>query len=115
MMKLIKKEVLNNYECYRVGYCELQYLLYYAKAIGYTSGVYGWNADIYLFDNLAIVTGYRPFGQQINSELVKKYEEKARKIVHNYDVSYVSYYKYEQRRKKVNKLIEKFIEEVKGA
>lgn len=108
MMKLTRKEVLNNYKCYQVGYCELQYLLYYKNAVGYTSGVYGWNADIYIFDNIAIVTGYRPFGQHISSELIKKYEQKAQKIVDNYELSY------EQKKKKVNKLLEKFIEEVKG-
>ena len=73
-MKLTKKEVQTNYCCYSVGYCRLQHLLYYAKAVGYTAGVYGWNADIYLFNDLAIVTGNRPFGQQINPELIKKYE-----------------------------------------
>lgn len=109
MMKLTKKEVLNNYECYRVGYCELQHLLYYHNAIGYTAGFYGWNADIHLFNNIAIVTGYSPFGRKIDHALARKYEEKARKIIDNYDLSY------EQKKKKVNRLLEKFIEEVKGA
>ena len=106
-IKFTRKEVQSNYWCYSVDYGKLQHSLSYTKSAGYTSGVYGWNADIYLFDDLAIVTGYRPFGEHINPKLVKKYEEKARKIVDNYDLTY------EQKKKKVNRLLEKFIEEVK--
>ena len=108
-MKLTRKEVLNSFKCYQVGYCELQYLLRYISADGYTAGVYGWNADIYIFDNIALVTGSHPFGREINHETARKYEQKARKIVDNYDLSY------EQKKKKTNKLLEKFIEEVKEA
>ena len=47
----------------RVYYCDLQYLLRRESRIGYTAGVYGWNADVYDVGNgVAIVTGYRPFG-----------------------------------------------------
>ena len=106
-MKLTKKEVLNNYKCYEVGYCELQYLLHYKNAVGYTSGVYGWNADIYIFDNIALVTGYRPFGQEIDHALARKYEQKAMKIADNYKLTY------EQRKRKINNLLNKFIEEIK--
>lgn len=46
-----------------IGYCDLQYLLRKESRIGYTAGVYGWNADVYDVGNgVAIVTGYRPFG-----------------------------------------------------
>ena len=66
-IKLTKKDIQSNYWCYSVNDGKLQYLLSYTKSAGYTSGVYGWNADIYLFycDDIAIVTGYRPFGEHI--------------------------------------------------
>ena len=46
-----------------VPYCGLQDLLRYETPWCYTSGIYGWNADVYIitFDT-CIVTGYRPFG-----------------------------------------------------
>lgn len=110
MMKLTKKEVLNDYKCYAVGYCELQYLLHYRNATGYTAGIYGWNADIYLFycDDIAIVTGFRPFGRGINPELTTKYEEKAMEIACDWKLNY------KEKEIKINKLLKKFIEEVKG-
>lgn len=47
----------------KVGYCELQHLLAYVDPDYYTAGVYGWNSDVYLLsEGIAIVTGYRPFG-----------------------------------------------------
>ena len=46
-----------------VPYCGLQDLLRYESPIWFTSGLYGWNADVYIIDyNTCIVTGYRPFG-----------------------------------------------------
>ena len=46
-----------------VPYCGLQDLLKYESPSWFTSGIYGWNADVYIIDiNTCIVTGYRPFG-----------------------------------------------------
>ena len=46
-----------------VPYCGLQDLLRYESPCWFTSGIYGWNADVYMIDiNTCIVTGYRPFG-----------------------------------------------------
>ena len=106
MLHFTRKEIKENYFTYEAGYCELQYLLRYKNAIGNNLGIYGWNCDIYIFDDIAIVTGYRPFGQRINPELTKKYEQKANKIANNYELSY------EQRKRKINNLLNKFIEEV---
>ena len=54
------KEGFKNIIC--VDCCGLQYLLNYKEPTYYTSGIYGWNADIYVVDhNTVIVTGYRPF------------------------------------------------------
>ena len=61
--KITKKELKENYRCVYVGYCDLQYLLRNCSPIAYNSGVYGWNYDVYTFEqystNIAICTGYR--------------------------------------------------------
>ena len=75
------KSIRMNYNCYAVGYCELYHLLRYLKPQHYTAGVYGWNADIYIIGNSAIVTGYRPFGKKVDHSLCKGYDEKARKVL----------------------------------
>ena len=47
-------------------------------AAAYTSGTYGWNADIYDVNGVALVTGYRPFGRAVDRELVDRFEKLAR-------------------------------------
>lgn len=61
--------VTRKYVCERftniisVPYCALQDLLRYESPCFFTSGIYGWNADVYMIDfDTCIVTGYRPFG-----------------------------------------------------
>lgn len=88
-----------------VGYCDLQYLLKYKDADFYTCGTYGWKADIYKIDrSTVIVTGYSPFGNIRNYDLVKKYEEKARKISLSGD--------YKNEPKKLERLLQKFVDEI---
>lgn len=99
------KEGFKNIIC--VGYCELQHLLNCKDPEYYTSGTYGWNANIYkINNNTVIVTGYRPFGKISNWKLVKKYEEKACKIDHDWDIPY------KEKTKKLEKLLQKFIDEI---
>lgn len=60
-----------------VGYGELQALLRYHSPVAYTSGVYGWNFDIYEVNGLTICTGYRGMpGRRANN--VRKYEQAAK-------------------------------------
>lgn len=107
-MELKKKDVMENYFTIPIGYCDLQRLLRYENKIGYTCGVYGWNADIYVLDNVAIVTGYRPFGEWERPQgIVKKYEDKAKKILDDNRL------KWETQRDKLHKLLEKFVQEVR--
>lgn len=107
-IKTTKKEIEKNYEnkvC--VPYCGLQYLLYFKSPEFYTSGVYGWNADIFQYNyNTAIITGYRPFGNIENYEIVEKYETKAKKIVLDKNISHT------EKKNILDKLIENFINEV---
>lgn len=68
-----------------VPYCRLYWLLSRREPYWYTCGVYGWNADVYnagYHDGsaVAIVTGYRPFGNIAPSyELCRIYEILAEK------------------------------------
>lgn len=66
---MAKMNVTRKYVCssfttiISVPYCALQDLLKYESPAWFTSGIYGWNADVYMIDfNTCIVTGYRPFG-----------------------------------------------------
>lgn len=107
-VKVTEKQIKENYyKIISIGYCNAQYLLKDMEPRYYTCGVNGWKADIYhIENNLAIATGYAPFGNIKDYDLMKKYEDKARKIWNNYDL------KYEQRAKKVEKLRSKYIKEL---
>ena len=89
-----------------VGYCDLCHLLRYRDADAYTCGVYGWNADIHMFGNVTVVTGYRPFGNYSNYDLVEEYEQKADKIATDYQVDW------ETRKNEVSKLLDEFVNKV---
>lgn len=90
----------------KVGYCDLQSLLNCETEKAYTAGVYGWNADIYDFGNVAICTGYRPFGNvSTDYNTTSKYEKLAEEIIRNI-------YSWEERKNALRALIENFIEEV---
>ena len=52
------KTALKYDKVYRIGYCELQEILKSLSAVGYNTGVYGWNYDIYcLGENVSLITG----------------------------------------------------------
>lgn len=102
-----KKAVKNNYsKIIRIGYCDLQTLLSLEEPFAYTAGVYGWNANIYGLNGIALVTGYRTFGEISPSwELIEKYEQKAKEVI---DLIY----NYEERKEALKTLIDSFLEEV---
>lgn len=107
-IKTTKKEILRQGgKIIKIGYCGIQSLLNYENARAYTCGTYGWNADIYEVDNITIVTGYRPFGDEVDYNITQEYEKKAEKIVHNYDISH------EERKAQVKQLLKEFIKGVK--
>ena len=102
------KKSFAGYNVVKVGYCNLQYLLNYENAFAYSSGAYGWSCDYYDINGVIISTGYSPIGKSVDYELIKKYNLKAEKIVNNYELSY------EVRKKQVKKLLNEFIEKVRG-
>lgn len=79
--RVTRKFVIENYKVLKVGYCALQGLLRYYAPRYYTAGVYGWNADVYVFGDVAICTGYRPFGEKAG--LVEGTESGAGAILKN--------------------------------
>ena len=92
-----------------MGYCDLQYLLRRSNKVGYNSGVYGWNYDVFSLDNdnIAICTGYRGMpGSRIDYKIVDKYEKKAEALFKDWSI------KYEEQQEKLKKLVKKFIEEI---
>lgn len=106
-IKTTRKEILNGYFCYQSGYCALVNLLYFKKPTAYTSGINGWNADVYTFDNVAIVTGYLPFGQHIPYDLVEKYENYAQDVLRSGKT-------YDDKKAILDKAITSFIKECRN-
>ena len=104
-----RKEIARFYTCCGVGYCELQHLLRYQSRDYYTTGVYGWNMDVYTFGDYAITTGYRSTIDhvKVNSDLVKYYDKKAQDIQN-------SKLSYEEKETETKLLLREFIEKVFG-
>ena len=82
-VKFTRSEVNRIYSrVYRAGYCELYSLYRESEAIGYNSGVYGWNFDIYTFSGrIAIASGYR---SMVGADL----PERCKKILRNAEKYY---------------------------
>ena len=82
--KTTAKAIRNN--CYNVvsaGYCDLQYLLSYENPVAYTSGVYGWNFDVYEVNGLTICTGYRGMvGKRAKG--INEFENRAKQAMNLY-------------------------------
>ncbi len=82
----------------------MQELLYFKTADFYTSGTYGWNADIFKIDNQTVVcTGYRPFGNiEVKREVIKKYNDLACNVLSKKA-------SYEEKRNELDNLLNDFI------
>lgn len=112
--KKIKENYANNY-IISVSYCDLQTLLKYESPRAYTSGIYGWNYDLYDIDGIAICMGYRgmPSGKNFDYSLVRKYETKAQKIANRRKKENQAWGNFViKQRKDMDKLLKAFIKEV---
>lgn len=88
------------------GYCDLQALLRNHQPTAYTSGVYGWNFDVYEVYGLTICTGYRNMpGARL--EAIREYEKKAADIWNDY-TSYKGVDGYERQQNEVENLLKEF-------
>lgn len=99
-----RKELLNTYGAtgLAVGYCDAQALLSYQNKMCYCAGVYGWNFDAYDVDGVLITTGYRNLiGRQ--PRFLDKYEQKARAIVNDWNISHA------RKVARVNRLLKNWI------
>lgn len=84
-IKTTAKAIKERYrKCYSAGYGQLQFLLRYIEPLYYHDGVYGWDYDVYIIDDVAIFTGYRyPSSgiKHIPHEIAEKYDKYAKKII----------------------------------
>lgn len=100
-LELKKKDILKNFNnIIYFGYCELYPLEKYLRKLGYTKGVYGWNANVYIINNnTCFVTGYRPFGN-INGNkyknLIKEYAKNLDELLNKKGYVNVNLYDYIQ-------------------
>lgn len=107
-IQVTKKMIKENYKnIILIGYCNAENMLKEKNATMYSAGVYGWSCDYYIIDNETIIsTGYSPIGQEVPSEVIKKYESKAESIkISNCD-------DYSEYTKKLEKVLNDFINEV---
>ena len=107
--KATKKEIKNHYgeSVFAVGYCGAVELLRGCDAFAYSAGVYGWCCDYYNIDGVIICTGYNTIGKNAN-QITSKYEKKASKISCDYSM------KWQEKEKKIKKIRDKWIKELKG-
>lgn len=82
-VRTTQKNILNSFEhVVSAPYCALQHVFTGTEPIAYTAGKYGWNADIYdVGDGIAIVTGYRPFGEKIDRDFFPAWDAAAQKAI----------------------------------
>ena len=66
------------------GYCELQSLLNMKNRVGYNSGVYGWNFDVFDFGGVGLITGYRTRGADVrlSIDFCERWDERAKKATY---------------------------------
>lgn len=107
--KTTQKAIRANYNTIiKIGYCDVQTLLNFKNSTAYTCGVYGWNADIYdVGGGVAVVTGYRPFGNvKPDYNKVRDYEDRAKKIRYNHNLTW------QEQKAQIENLLNEFIKEI---
>lgn len=102
-----RKEILAGFQyVIPIGYCNLWHLLSEEKPAAYVTRSSGWACDVYDFDDVAIATGYQPIGNlRVSYDLVEKYEETAKPIVENNNLSHL------EKKDTLRKLIDELIAE----
>lgn len=80
--KTTQRDVKSGYEhVIQIPYCGFQNALEYFAPVAYTTRREGWGSDVYEFGNIAISTGYAPFGDiKVSYEVLKKYADEALSI-----------------------------------
>ncbi len=107
--KVTKTAVKNSFNSIlSLGYCDIDNLTRYKNPFAYSSGINGWACDYYDIHGVCLSTGYSPIGENIDYNLMRKYEAKAQKIVIDYNINY------DIKVKRVNKLLIEFINKAKN-
>ena len=98
-MKRITRNQINKNNMVTLSYCQCQTILSlfgYDCKIGYNSGIYGWNYDLYRICGADVVTGYNvPYCQYSNKELKNKLVELENRVRQTKDFSKYDVYKKE--------------------
>ena len=106
--RLYKKHVCAAYPIVAYcGYCDLQYVLYFTPKIGHTERAEDWGCNVYeLAPNIALTTGYAPFGNKsLPLAFTERYEKKALEILKKDNYSF-------KAKRKLEKLLEKMTKEI---
>lgn len=117
-LELKAKQVKENYYVFSLGYCDAPHILKKSNKLGYTCGVYGWNSDVFTFNDVAVSTGYRPFHNVTDKQneegkkIIMKYEKKAKKAEESFDAKKHNY-NYTKLYEKLETLYFKMFHELK--
>ena len=91
-IKITRKEIKGRFnKILSVNAWSMQSLLKYQEPFAYSAGIYGWDCDYYMVNDLLICTGYRPItgkGISIDYDLLQKYDGKAREVLFESEVKY---------------------------
>lgn len=104
-MRRITRNEINKNNMVVLSYCQCQTILNlfgYDHKVGYNSGIYGWNYDLYRICGIDIVTGYNvPYIKYSNEKIKNKLVALENEIRDNYD--YSKFEEYEKRFLKIFK------------
>ena len=81
-IKVTKKSIKDNFmHVYIMDETKAQAIFYGQSPAYYTSGIYGWNCDVYIVDyNTVVTVGYRPFGERLPEAIEKDMFKKAERV-----------------------------------
>ena len=103
--KVTRKEIKERYSnILQIGYCDAQHLLTYQNEFAYSTRAEGWACDYYNINGVIISTGYAPIGKKVDRNILRNYDEKAREITRNNNLSW------EEKQEQVNSLLIEFLE-----
>lgn len=98
-MRKITRNDINKNNVVALSYCQCQTILnWFGKdyKIGYNSGIYGWNYDLYRINNVDIMAGYNvPYSQYSNKRLKNQLIVLENKMRENKDFTKYDTYKKE--------------------
>ena len=105
--RISPKELKKNFKyVLSVDFCGLQHLLRCEEPAYYCADREGWMCDVYTFGDIAISTGYRPFGNVYPSDtFLRKYDKDAESVIRDYSLGA------EEIDRRNNELLKKFLGE----